>query len=284
MGYRKIRNLYKHIGILNFKKLYALEKIHGTSAHISYEEERPLLHFFSGGASHQMFIDLFNHKELYEKFKSLGYKSVTVYGEAYGGKLQGMKNTYGKDLKFVAFEVAVPEWLNVPDAEKICQQLGIEFVHYELIDATTEEINRVRDEESIQAIRNGCGHGKVREGVVLRPVQEAEFDGERIIAKHKSDSFKETRTPRELDPEKLVILTKSKEIADEWVTEMRLDHVLGKLPHCISPADTKMVIEAMLEDIRVEAEGEIILSKEAEGAIKTKSAKLFISRLKRGME
>lgn len=34
MGYMHIDNLYKDARVLSFKHVYALEKIHGTSAHI----------------------------------------------------------------------------------------------------------------------------------------------------------------------------------------------------------------------------------------------------------
>jgi hypothetical protein len=282
MGYLKIPNLYQKTSILQFKQLYALEKIDGSSANVSYKDGT--LTFFSGGANHQMFMNLFNHEELCDKFKSLGHMNIRVHGEAYGGKLQGMRHTYGDNLKFVVFDVKIKDaWIDVPKAESVCKKLGLEFVHYELIDATVEEANRVRDQESIQAIRNGCGGGKVREGVVLRPLQETEINGARVIVKHKAASFRETRTTREVDPEKLVILTQCQEIADEWVTEMRLRHVLDKLPECKNPSDTPQVIEAMLQDVVAESTGEIILSKEAVVAIKRASAKLFISRLKKGL-
>ena len=47
MGYLHIDNLYKAQDILNFKTCYALEKIHGTSAHLKWDNGE--LTFFSGG-------------------------------------------------------------------------------------------------------------------------------------------------------------------------------------------------------------------------------------------
>ena len=63
MGYLHIHNLYKDQTILLFKEVYALEKIHGTSSHITFTRETatlapeipPKLTFFSGGESHQRF-------------------------------------------------------------------------------------------------------------------------------------------------------------------------------------------------------------------------------------
>src|SRR3990167_5040344 len=105
MGYLHIYNLYKNQDILLFKECYALEKIHGTSAHISWKDEQ--LHFFSGGSNHESFINLFNHDFLIEKFKEIAAVSMIFYGEAYGGKLQGMSRTYGNHLKFVVFDVKI---------------------------------------------------------------------------------------------------------------------------------------------------------------------------------
>ena len=47
MGYLHIPNLYKAQEILMFKRCYALEKIHGTSAHIAWDGNH--IRFFSGG-------------------------------------------------------------------------------------------------------------------------------------------------------------------------------------------------------------------------------------------
>jgi len=41
MAYLDIDNLYKEQRILMFKECYAMEKIHGTSAHLSYTPPHP---------------------------------------------------------------------------------------------------------------------------------------------------------------------------------------------------------------------------------------------------
>ncbi len=38
MGYLHIENLYKNIDIMQFKECYAMEKIHGTSAHVRFKD------------------------------------------------------------------------------------------------------------------------------------------------------------------------------------------------------------------------------------------------------
>ena len=93
------------------------------------------LKFFSGGSKHETFVTLFDLEGLLEKFIELGHDHVVIYGEAYGGKINGMSETYGKDMKFIAFEVKVGDyWLAVPDAEDVTLKLGLEFVHYDKID------------------------------------------------------------------------------------------------------------------------------------------------------
>lgn len=278
MGYRHTDNLYKNQNILLFKECYALEKIHGTSAHIKHESDN--LTFFSGGVKHASFVELFDEEELRERFKEITSGLIVVYGEAYGGSCQGMKDTYGPDLKFIGFEVKIGDiWLNVPNAHDVCSKLGIEFVDYVRIPTDLASIDAERDKPSTQAIRNGMGE-KMREGIVLRPIVEVTLNnGERIIAKHKRAEFSETKTVREVTPDKLQVMLEASRIADEWVTEMRLEHVLDKLPDCAGMEQTGKVIKAMQEDVYREAKGEIVESKAALSAIAKKTAQLYKAKV-----
>lgn len=282
MGYMHINNLYKNTDIMMFKECYALEKIHGTSAHISFKFEEKDIRFVPGGESYEKFIALFDKEAMLKTFLEKFTSDIVIFGEAYGGKQQGMRETYGPDLKFIAFDVKVEDkWTNVPNAHSIAGVFGIEFVDYVQIPTTLEAINAERDRDSVQAIRNGMGEGHKREGVVLRPLVEVTLNnGARVMCKHKRDEFIETRTPREVDPAKLQVLTESREIADEWVTPMRLEHVLDKLPQDIGMENTVDVIKAMIEDVYREAEGEIVQSKEVSSAIGKRTAQLFKERLK----
>lgn len=268
MGYLHIDNLYKNQDILQFKECYAMEKIHGTSARISWYKFR--VTFFSGGENHEKFSKLFNKEELIQKFESLNIpQGVTVYGEAYGGKQQGMRDTYGDNLKFIVFDVKVGDkWLAVPQAEEIAKVLVLEFVHYIICPTEILLLDVQRNEESMQAIRNGMGSGHKREGIVLRPLMElTKNNGARIIAKHKRDNFRETKTkrtvPHNISPEKLKVLEDAKEVAEEWVTRMRLGHILGKIKE---PDITMMreIIHTMIEDIKREGNKEIKWSKSVE--------------------
>lgn len=248
-----------------FKECYALEKIHGTSAHVSYKLGE--LKFFSGGVSHERFVELFDAEAL--KKEMHGIDEVTVFGEAYGGKCQGMSDTYGKELKFIVFDVQISGlWLAVPQAKEFASDLGLEFVSYVKIPAELEAIDAERDKDSVQAVRNGIGEGKKREGIVLRPLIELRKNNDsRIVVKHKGEEFGETKTPRKVaDPEQLKILEDAQAVAEEWVTPMRLRHVLDKIDN---PCMEKMrdIIRAMADDVEREGKGEIVWSKAVEKAI-----------------
>ena len=126
MGYLHINNLYRDVRILSFKEVYALEKIHGTSANVSWRDQK--LHFSSGGMSGPLFQKIFDEEKLAAAFKALGQEDtrVIVFGEAYGGKEQGMRETYGPIASFIVFDVKIGDsWLDVPKAEAVATALGL---------------------------------------------------------------------------------------------------------------------------------------------------------------
>jgi hypothetical protein len=285
MSYLHIDNLYKAQEILLFKQCYALEKIHGTSTHISWNLGK--LGFFSGGENHEKFCSLFNPEKLLTKFteKFVGTTKVMIYGEGYGGKCQGMSKTYGKEFRFVAFDVRIDDlWISVPQALSVVTDLDLDFVPFELVSTDLDTLNSQRDANSIQAIKNGMGEGHLREGIVLRSLIEATLNnGKRIIAKHKREEFAERKTIPNIDSSRQEIMTQADAIANEWVTAHRLEHVLDKLRannQDVSQIQvTGLVITSMIEDVLREAEGEIISNSLVKKAISAKTAKLFKKQL-----
>lgn len=282
MGYLHINNLYKDQTILMFRECYALEKIHGTSAHIYWKNKS--VGFFSGGEKYDNFIKLFDVEKIAQLFvQEVGDCDCVVYGEAYGGKCQGMSATYGKELKFVVFDVKIGDcWLDVSKAENVAQKLELEFVHYKKISTDLSEIDGERDFESVQAIRNGVGSGKLREGVVLRPLIElTKNNGERVISKHKREEFAERRnTPKIVDVDKQKVLEKAQDIAEEWVTPMRLEHVLQSHLDVSGIEDVGKLIKYMVEDVYREAKGEIAEGREVSAAIGKRTVLLWKQKLK----
>jgi hypothetical protein len=283
MSYMNIDNLYKATDILLFRECYAMEKIHGTSAHITFKNGQ--INFFSGGCKHDAFIMLFDSETLLAKYNEKAIpaeRSATIYGEAYGGSLMKMRDTYGDKLRFVAFEVKIGDsWLAVPQAEEFARSLGLDFVHYVKVATDLSSLDAQRDAQSFQAVKNGMGEGKPREGIVLRPLIEVtKNNGERIIAKHKADKFKETATPHKVG-ENLKVISDAKAIAQEWVTLERLRHVLDNFPQPYTIEITGKVLIAMNADIAREAKGEIAMTTEALKEINRATALMYKDFLKK---
>jgi len=263
-----------------------MEKIHGTSAHVKFNADGTIT-FFSGGVSHERFVELFDKDELKRLYAEADLPidvEIVIYGEGYGGSCQKMSRVYGKDLKFVVFDVTINDiWLTVPNAEDVATKLGLEFVHYNKIPTDLELIDKERDAPSVQAERNGMGNHH-REGVVLRPLVEVtKSNGKRVICKHKREEYGETKTKREVTPEQLKVLEDANSIADEWVTPMRLQHVLDKLDGPHDMTIMRQLIPAMLEDIKREAEGEIVWNKTVSGAITKRTAETMKNFLKNSL-
>lgn len=378
MGYMHIENLYKNQLILLFRECYAMEKIHGTSAHLAFRRKQADLstpekcakaflerkesavtakefsevlartgkdpnklassdmkeivqilkeyfghinpqdfqpvfssflrarnqfagwdvNIFSGGASHGTFAAIFNLPDLCARMNENMFDEMTIFGEAYGGSMQGMSDTYGKTLCFAAFDVRMGTkddgvWLEVPNAEKIVRALGLEFVHYTKVSTDLTSLDAARDANSVQAVRNGIAEPRKMEGVVLRPLIELSTkNGDRIICKHKRADFSETKTVREVSPEQNAALTDARTIANEWVTETRLQHVydnvfgdlnaiaavMGEELTSLGMEHTQQIIRAMVEDVKREAGEEIIWSDLVEKQIKSATVSLWKKR------
>jgi hypothetical protein len=293
MGYMEIENLYKDTRILLFKECWATEKIHGTTAWIAYNGDpaNPQLQYHPGGAKYDMFVALFNDANLKVKFVELfGNKPVKIHGEHYGGKIQGMSSTYGTLHKFAVFDFKIGDtWLSFDKVQTLSKQFELECVDGAIIPATIEALNLERDKPSVQAVRNAILEPRPREGIVIRPLIElTDNNGKRIITKHKGDAFRETSTPRDITPEQLKVLTDAEAIADEWVTPMRLNHVIDTL--IVQLASTKAigidisntgdVIKIMVADIEKESKDETTITPEAKKAIGKRTSKLFHDSLK----
>ncbi len=286
MGYMHIDNLYKKPEFLQlFKTVNVAEKIHGTSSNITLSAEG--IKFFAGGVSHAEFIKLFDQEKLQAKFAEMtdGHQHI-IFGESYGGSCQGMSATYGKELKFIAFDVKIitpnqPQgfFMDVDRAEKFVHNLGLDFVWNFQCKNELEALDNYRDQPSKQGFIN-CGVTANAEGIVVKPIQEClnKF-GKRWIVKHKRKEFMETKTPREVNPDKAVLITEANEIAEEFVTMMRLEHVLDKLspPHSIEK--TGEVVKAMILDIHREGRDEFTPSKEISSAIGRKTAELYKQKI-----
>lgn len=268
-----------------FKECYAMEKIHGTSAHVSWNPETKELTFFSGGEKHEKFVSLFDSALLKQRCEEKLSGPTTFFGEAYGGKQQGMSATYGPNLKFIVFDVKIGDcWLDVPKAEALATSMGFEFVYYQRIPTELAELDKARDMFSVQAKRNGITEDKIQEGVVLRPLYELTLNnGNRIICKHKRAEFGETKHEIKVDPARQAAIEAATSTADNWVTEMRLSHVLDKMGNVLDMSKTGEVIKSMIEDVQRESEGIIVWTPEIQKEVGKAAAKLYGQRVRSQM-
>ena len=96
--------------------------------------------------------------------------------------------------------------------------------------------------------------------------------------------IEDVATPEGWRKDKQKVLEESQAIADEWCVPMRLNHVLGKMTlNGIEPGMDKMgdIIKNMVEDIYIEARGEIVENREVQKAIGTKTVTLFKQYLRK---
>jgi hypothetical protein len=273
-----------------FKRVYALEKLHGTSSHLTFKEGKVV--YFSGGENHQTFVKCFDEEVLLAKMKEIFHEppsEVTVYGEAYGGKMQKMSATYGTKARFIAFDVMISgKWLQAEQAKRLVENLGLEFVPFNLVDCTREALDAERDIPSRVGVANALKDGVVdyvprpAEGIVIRPVVELVYPGgDRIIAKHKRDDFSERASKKDtqLDPAVAAALTSAEAVAAEFVTEERGRHVADKLKgtlgRTLTMSDTPAFLDAMVEDVVREGAGEFEDAPVTRKAIRSAAGKLF---------
>lgn len=264
---------------------------------------------FAGCIKPELFEKCFSRGELWNTFVQLcadfpGLEELTIYGEGYGGKIQGRRAVYGEETRFVAFDVRVKEsgterWLDPPDAQGLASIFALRFVDWKIIPATVAAADAERDAESVEAVRNGVGRGKWREGIVLRPLKErVDRFGNRVILKHRRPDVSETKAPREISTERVQQLADAAAIADEWVTEERvIRHVLPKLqvefdesaraegrdPPTVDLSKMSDLIRRVLDDVRREGADEIVWSKDAERAVGTRAALVFKRYLQQGL-
>ncbi|BCS82761.1 ligase 2 [Cotonvirus japonicus] len=292
MGYMHILSLYKCPKFFElFPEVYCMEKIHGTSTWIKYIRGQPL-HFHSGGESGPAFKSIFDEQFIHTKLNELAINNnwsvIKVHGEGYGGKQQGMRKTYGDQLKFIVFDVYVenvnpevkPKFLDIPEAEEFTHCLDLEFVDYVRGPNTPDWIEEQSNRFSVQAVRNGLGSDRPREGVVVRPITESVMaNGDRAIGKHKNADFWEIKTRRPLG-ERLKVVESVQEIVEDWVTDQRFNHVVDRVLQqktikLLEKSDIKILLNFMVEDVQRESEGEVIWTDALVKAIRKKTAVMF---------
>lgn len=324
MGYLHILNLFARKQILNNKELFAQEKIHGTSAHITLQLENDKLRidYSSGGAAGVPFksvidaqLNLVEAEKLVRAWKD-HYRKLTIYGEAFGGKLNQMRSTYGDSLHFWAFDLkwTMPEtfglppaveglpapteevtlpgkegWFDVDDAQAIVRSLNINFI--EVVKTTNDilELDRLRDLPSVIAAHVFPSGDKRNEGIVIKT--RIDGQGQRDEAKHKQGWASEKGVAATIDPERQTRIEQGQAYAKEWVNMMRVEHVAGHILRDLPPERAKVLtlrdiplfIPEIVKDVRQEAEESktpLPLMEEVDKAIAKEGVRLFTEWVK----
>jgi hypothetical protein len=166
------------------------EKIDGTNLRIFWDHEKQIITF--GG---RQTIDNQIPKEILTRMQELfpiellqtvfPDNSVLLFGEGYGGKIQGMGKYYGYEIKFDLFDVLIGRWwLERRAVFDIASKLKIHAVPVLFEGTLLEAIEEINNK-----IKSYFGEFQA-EGLVLRPKTELfARNGRRIITKIKHKDF-----------------------------------------------------------------------------------------------
>lgn len=208
MEYVKIPNIYKReehgknrliMGEYSTEELCALEncrwvwteKVDGTNVRIIWDGYRVEFRGRTDKAElpkdlRSRLEELFGGESKEELFEqTFGNKNVILYGEGFGGKIQG-KNGYG-DVDFILFDVMVENiFLERQNIESIAATFGIRVVPIVGTGTLRDAVSFVKDIPR-SYLRDGDA-----EGIVCRPIVELRSRrGDRIIVKIKCRDFRE---------------------------------------------------------------------------------------------
>lgn len=122
----------------------------------------------------------------YKFDETFGTKEVTIYGEAFGGKIQ--KNPHGVEPQFKVFDINIDGvWLDYPSVKEISKNLGLKYNDHVLFDSWDKVIDIFKD------MKKGRGDfDEYFEGLVAVPAHMPLTRlGERVITKIKVADFEE---------------------------------------------------------------------------------------------
>jgi tRNA-binding EMAP/Myf-like protein len=194
-------------------------------------------------------------------------RSLAVYGEVHGAKCADLQ--YGMSESRVRLFGEVNRdgrWLDYDEALKLVAGLFPDVDPERLLVPVLhrgrpehELLHRLRDQPSRLAASYGVG--QLSEGVVIRPTREIfnEALKDRLILKYKSPLYEERASLRNADPEALPRYATVYDLLQDFVTEERLRHVLGKAAASgvpVHPKSRDTLVRMLHEDILKEAAGE----------------------------
>lgn len=192
----------------------------------------------------QEVIDRYSDKVLYLKqIHFSDAKQIQIYGELYGQGIQGKVN-YGPGKEYMAFEIQVDGVVVDTDkAAGLLTLVGIPTAPSFGVWASLDEALELSNEFK-SVVYPDAPDENVAEGLVLKPVKAVYLGcGGRVILKNKNPAFAEKKKKKKTSTPNPWI-----DIADQYVTQNRLDAVLSKEGE-IKPSDFGRVIRLMSNDV-----------------------------------
>ena len=178
----------KEFGYLEDNSWIFYEKIDGTNIRIGWDSVEKRVLF--GGRTDRAEIPKHLMKALMEKFTvdlfNQHYldKSMVIYGEGYGPKIQKVGHLYRPDPGFIGFDVKIGcFWLEDNDVDDVLKTLNVDRVPFHNICTLGEAIEEVR-----KGLKSQLNPELKAEGLVGTPtVPLLTRSGGRIIVKIKPD-------------------------------------------------------------------------------------------------
>lgn len=169
------------------------EKIDGTNVRIFWDGHK--VSFAGRTERSDLPVVLFEYlqkqfgtSETEEVFEQLfGEREVILFGEGYGGKIQGAGLSYRPDVSFILFDVLIGDnWQEREWVEKTAEAFGVGVVPVVLTGTLADGIRYVASHP-----RSEVGETAYMEGVVGRPAVELrDRCGSRLIVKIKWKDFR----------------------------------------------------------------------------------------------
>lgn len=210
------------------------------------------------------------------KGKYADTKTVSIYGEMFGGKYPhpDVKNDsrvmniqkgvfYAPVHEFYGFDIYVTgaetgRYLPVDETERFFEEGGL-FYAKTLFRGVLDECLEYPDDFPSR-IAGWLGlppiEDNICEGIVIRPVEPTYLNnGSRLLLKSKNSKFAEKKSIRKRQPSLFVkpsyseALNSQLAVAEEYVTENRLNNVVSKIGHVSMPRETGTLTGLFSKDI-----------------------------------
>lgn len=208
MKYPKINTVYKrdqHGKIINgeytskvFKYLannmwYATEKVDGANIQVRWDCENKTIEFGGREENAEIPDHLMNKlNELFtiEKFsREYPNKSMILFGEGYGNKINKGSKYIGENVNFILFDVYIGKWLALWNVKDIARNLNIDSIPIVMLSTLKDAIDKIKSGGFHSVVADDCDI--IAEGYVLKPLSELYFwNGNPVAVKIKVKDFR----------------------------------------------------------------------------------------------